>query len=636
MKRLGLLVMLAIGCGETTTSSAPYLYATSVVDPVDPFVVHLDYEPSAGHVDAYTVEVRVAGGSFVDARAHAAGPSSADVDLAQVAPDGGALELRIRADPGGFESNIVRYDPGPSLSTVSVSPKPDPATSAFIVHFGNRSGVVSLQRRVTNGGGGGSGAATGPYVTIATGTGPDTVYADADLSAYVDGALYEYQAVSSTPGAIPSRSAKTDRTPLNAPSLLSYVPGNGGATIVVRNNSAFLASIDVALQSGSFFAREVGFADLVAPGATATIVDSSPIPLAHFSVVANSGLATGVLDVWAPLQPKTALLQPTVTTLQAGFSAARDPAGNFCVVEVLPLSSGLPQSVVFAASASGAPLSLSTQHSVKCLVDSAGHSHVLWYQPGSPGKVMHSENDGTAWRTEEVASPLSLLPHGPDGLQSDVAFDFGLDGTLFAAWYVDTKTIQLATWVSRQAWAIENVPASPEYGFLVVSGDEAGSPHLLTLEFFGNYHLFKGASGWITEAIAPRFQISGCTDAVMSVAGGVVSFVSNEENVQRHASLLRGNSSGWAITDLGIGVGRIARSADGHAFVALGTPNFAANVVIVRDGAVVLTSVPTGDGPIDAGFSADGKAWALVWTGAPRVTAAAPAAAIPAVIFDEQ
>jgi hypothetical protein len=637
MKRVCVALLVAIGCGGNTTT-APYVYATSVIDPFDPFVIHIDYEPSAGHVDIYTVEARPAGGAYVDlARSGFSDARSAEVDLSPVAPNGGIVELRVRADPGAFESNVVRYDAGTALSTVSVSPKPDRATKAFLVHFGNRNGQVSLQRRVTNGGGAGSGAASGPYVTIATGTGPDTLYADADLSAYVDGALYEYQAISSTPGSIPSRSAKTDRTPLNAPSLVSYLPAASGATIVVRNNSSFSASVGVErLRLNGSILEGIGFASPVAPGATASFVDPNPPSLAHLGIDANSGVAVGSADVWAALQPPLSPLQPTVTTLQAGSSAARDPAGNFCIVEAFPRFDGqLAGSAVFAPGDSGAPLSLSIQRSVRCLVDSAGHSHVIWYQPGSPGKVMHAEHDGAAWVTEVIASPPSLSPFGQEAPQSDVAFDFGLDGTLFAAWYADANTIQLASRTSNQTWTIENVPASPEFGFLVVSGDEAGVPHLLTLEFFGNYHLFKAASGWTAELI-PSFQIGGCSNAVMSVAGGFVSFISNEPNIDRQATLVRQTSAGWDFIGLGSGVRTISRSFDGHGFIVIGDANFQqSTVVIARDGVVTSAMVPSAVSA-DAGFSFNGKAWVVLWTDAPLLSPASPADPIAAFIFDER
>jgi hypothetical protein len=409
--------------------------------------------------------------------------------------------------------------------------------------------------------------------------------------------------------------------------------------VVVRNNSAFAVSIDLeALRADGTFLETIGFAAPVAPGATASIA-YPPIAdsLAHFGISVNSGVAGGSLDIWAALQPLTAPLQPTVRTLQAGYSAARDAAGDFCIVEALSNNAGgFAGSAVFAPGAPADPLVISIQDGVKCLFDSSNRTHVIWYQPGSPGTVMHAQHDGTAWKTEVVASPSSLLPHGPDSPQSDVAFDFGLDGTLFSAWYVDTKTIELATRVSNGTWTVEDIPASPEYGFLAVSGDESGTPHLLTLEFFGNYHLFKGASGWTAEAIAPQFQISDCTNAVMSVAAGVVSFVSNEEDNQFRPTFVRGNSSGWEVTDLGItGLGNISRSADGHAFIAVGNENGQqSTIVIVRDGAVTSSTVPSDARA--AGFSANGKAWALVWTDAHAVTAASPADAIATVVFDEQ
>jgi hypothetical protein len=642
MKRLvwPALALAALACGKSGTTTSPYFVSTSVPDPFDPFVISVVWEPSAGHVDSYTIEVKPPGGSFTDLHflsAFAAGlPQGNYVDLAQVVPNGGPVTLRVRADPGGFESNELTYNPGPALSTVSVSPVPDPTAQAFLVHYGNRSAPqVFLERRIIDTTGHAS-----DYVIIASGTGADIAFSDTDLAEWTDGTQFEYQAISSAPGAIASRSATTNRSAAIAPSILSYLPDQAGAVVVVRNNSHFPAFLDVRtfFTSDTFPRNDIGFGN-AGPGGTISVRYTNPSPLAHFSVSAQTGFASGVDDEWRALQPAGAPLQPTLRTLQFGSSAVRNAAGDFCIVEGFRSSFTNQNlgSAVFAPGAPADPLVLQIPAGVRCRIDSSGRSHVIWFQPpatqGGLGQVMHSWHDGTAWNTEAIASHPSVSAFGQSLQDGSVAFDIGVDGTIFGAWYVSAGSIELATLTSGQPWSLQAIPASPEAGFVLVSGDESGVPHLITLAFFGNYHLFQGASGWTAQAINPQFQI-GEGSGDMSVAGGIVRFVSFQKDNNFRFNYVSGNSAGWGIEELSLSsfffANDVQHSADGKNFVVVGN-----TVDIIRDGAISSSTVP-GSGNA-GGFSANGKAWVLEWTpGQPTPTIAAPALQVPAFVFDEQ
>lgn len=628
--------MLAAGCGESGSTPSAYLISTTVIDPSDPFVISLAWEPSAGSVDRYTVEARSSGGDYADVAVlpfRSGAPQGNQIDLKPVAPEGGPLDLRIRADPGRFESNEQRYDPGPSLSTVSVSSRPDPGAHAFLVHFGNRVALQTLLfRRVIDGNG-----EPGPYAQIAAGHGVDIACSDTDVSAWSDGAQYEYQAVSSVPGALASRSATTDKALLRAPEILSFRPGPSGAAVVMRNNSAYAATLTLGARYPDFSAS-LGQA-LVTPGNTVEFPLTAS-GVFHFQIMAQTGFSrSSLVDAWEALQPASSILQPVERTLQFGSSASRDAAGQFCIVEHLVDEFGqLLASAVFAPGSTAAPLMISITKRVKCRIDFSGRAHVIWFQPGpagAPGRVMHAWSQGPAWKTEVIASRAAVSDGGEYWGGFSVAFDFGTDGTLFVAWYVDANTIELATWAAGQTWTVQPVPAPPIAGMVVVSGDEAGVPHLLTLSFFANYHLVQGPSGWAAAQL-PQFQITGCRLAEMSVVGGVVSFISDEPDNNRRVSYLRGNAAGWSIFDLGLaGLTSLSHSADGRGFIALNDDQ----VAIVREGGITAASVSRTDlrRQSSAGFSANGKAWVLLWIADQAApTSTAPSVAVPSFIFEEQ
>jgi hypothetical protein len=110
------MTLLAIGCGETSTSDAPSLLSIAAGgNPKSSFIVGVVFEPAAGVVSSYTFEGRPAGsGQFTGLTqlSDFVCVVGSCVDLTQIVPHGGPVELRVRADPGGFESNVVQYDPG--------------------------------------------------------------------------------------------------------------------------------------------------------------------------------------------------------------------------------------------------------------------------------------------------------------------------------------------------------------------------------------------------------------------------------------------------------------------------------------------------------------------------------------------
>lgn len=653
MKRILALTLFALGgCGNGTTVS-PYLLSATVVDPIDPFVVEVSWEPSAGHVDAYTVEGRALGGSFTDLpfeRLFGLHPGSSAVDLKRIVPNGGPVELRVRADPGGFESNALSYDPGPAISTVRVGHAPDPSAHAFVVSYGNRSAPqVLLLRRVVQ-----TDGAAGQYVQVAAGSrGPENTYSDTDLFAWTDGALYEYQALSSAAGALPSRSAVTNRALLLAPEIISYSPGPTGPVMVVRNNSAHATSLSLTLGPPAGFLRDSLYQVAPPKGGTVRFVDvytGTRYIDTHYSYYelvasANYGLQPAaqseLIPLWVAEQSPAAPLQPVTRTMQYGTSAARDAAGNFCIVKPIISSQGtLTATVLFPpggdpSSALVVPASPSAAYfrvRLKCRIDSTSRSHTFYFLPGtsgSPGSVTHAWHDGSAWQTELIATRTTVSANGRTLDEDSIAFDIGVDGTLFAAWYRDSQTIEIASKTLAQAWILQTAPTSPYSGRLAISGDETGTPHLVSAATSANYHLFKGTSGWSAERIPP-LQNSDSNQVEMSVAGGTVSYVSDGLDFNAHVNFVRGNSGGWSVADLQLGgVSDMAHSTDGREFIVVN--NLAELAAIVRDGVPTTTPVAGYNLVKSAGFSANGKAWVLEW--APQPTDPAHA---PAFLFEER
>ncbi|HEY2031262.1 MAG TPA: hypothetical protein VGH20_18855 [Myxococcales bacterium] len=650
MKRFGWtsLCLAVLACGKSGTTTSPYLVSTSVPDGNNPFLIAMVWEPAAGQVDRYSVEVKPAGGGFTDVGLlpqPLGQPPGNYLDLAQVVPNGGQVTLRVRADPGGFESNELTYDPGAPLSTVTVSPVPDPASHAFLVHYGNRTAPqVLLQRRTIDGGG-----ATSGYVTIASGTGTDILFADTDITSWTDGMQFQYQAVSATPGARPTLPVATERAQVIAPEIVSYRPDLSGATIVVRNNSHFAIDFDVvSLLNGRFF-TSVGF-NSAPPGGVASVHYSEPIPFAEFKIEGSTAVASFSVEQFVALQSADALLQPVTRSMQFGNRAVRNAQGDFCIAEdILDSFQQLVGVSIFAAGDPADPLMVQTKVRLQCRADPAGRSHVIWFEPpataGGLGQVMHASNGGGGWDTEVVATHPSVSAEASNLQEGSVSFAFGVDGTLFGAWFVDAQDIELATLVPGQPWTLQAVPAPPHFaedpGHVLVAGDEAGAPHLLVSTIEGAAHIFQGASGWTTDAVSFPFDpISGVFE--MSVAEGSVRFISREIFNNQLLLYVTQNASGWGAQQLPVtGANDIEHSADGRDFILLsGT-----SALIVRDGGAITTTPVSssvffgGDAgraaAASVGFSANGNPWALEWLApASPPTIAAPRADVPAFLFE--
>jgi hypothetical protein len=268
---------------------------------------------------------------------------------------------------------------------------------------------------------------------------------------------------------------------------------------------------------------------------------------------------------------------------------------------------------------------------LKCRIDSTGRSHTIYFlqgTSGSSGSVTHAWHDGSAWQTELIATRTTVSA-SRTLTEDSVAFDIGVDGTLFAVWYKDSQTIEVASKTPAQAWILQTAPAAPYSGRLAISGDERGTPHLVSAAGSANYHLFKGTSGWSAERIPP-LQNWDSNQVEMSVAGGTVSYVSDGLDLNGHVNFVRSNSGGWSVSDLQLGaVSDMAHSADGREFIVVW--NLAELAAIVRDGVPTMTPVAGYNLVKTAGFSANGKAWALEWVPQPKDPAHAPA-----FLFDER
>jgi len=639
-RTLALAAALAlIGCEGS--SSPPFLLKVTG-QPLNPFLIDLMWEPSGGTVTSYTVEGRVAGGAFVDLL-----PGSQEgflgtgvvIELDKILPNGGPIELRVRADPGGVESNSLTYDPGPPLSSAKVTNTPDAASKAFVVTWGNpTTAQVVLERRIVQ-----ADATASAFVQITVASGPNHTFLDTDLSGWTDGALYEYRATASLAGAAASPSALTKPAPFLTPQLVSYGPAaSGGAALVLLNMSAHATFLSVLVGDlDGVIDRPLPDFALPPLGGTVTVVDSTArVAVNAYKLEAGTNSdnfsASLVLQI---LQPSGAALQPKPVTAPLSDFAARDAAGNFCLVAPVFNLGAQVGATVTPPGTGGATLNLTTSVAPKCLIDAAGRPHAVLYEPPS-ASIEHVWYNGTVWQGELITTRPN--PSIDDG-RNFVTFDIGVDGTLFVAW-LSGLGLELASSKAGGAWTVETVASPAPSGLVGVTGDENGAPHLVSLAFSSQHFFRAGAGAWTSEAIG-NFEGLGAGVPVISVSavGGTVSFVTSiENNFHIDANLLRRSSTGWTASALLLGSDFIAasRSADGHAFIV--TSSFGDAVEIVRDGVSQLAPIGASN-PNEgifvpstaAGFDPQGKPWVLEWLTPDFATAGLPLTNT-AFLFEEQ
>jgi hypothetical protein len=620
MKRiLVIAATLLVASGCEGSRSIPYLMEVQP-NPFLPFDIELLWEPFAGHVDAYAVEARTPGGTFTVLPERFALPGAAtraEVDLTSFLPNGGPVELRIRAEPGGILSNSRIYDPGPPLSANAVTDTPDPKSHAFVVTYGNpTAATVALERRVVQ-----ADQTAGPFVQVASSKGANNTFLDADLSAWVDGARYEYRTIASLAGASPSAIVHTSNAALIAPAIVSYGPAaSGGADLVLRNDSAHATFVQVA-GGPRGNTRLIGSFPLPPFGQTITVNDAGGRSGINFYQLepASNSINRNFARFWEILQSADAPLQPKAVSLQRGDSAARDAAGNFCIVAAGFSSGAQVSATVVAPGGAGTPLNLSVNVSPKCLIDAAGRSHVVYFEStaaNGPGSINHSWYDGTAWQSELIATRTN--PTTNDGHDS-IAFDVGLDGTLFAAWFAG-GLLEIAVEKAGTSWTVETIPTPGPPGLLAVTGDENGAPHLVSLQFASFHFFLDGSGAWTSEVISDFHGGAGGPVISLSAVGGEVSFVTNlENNLHDGHSFLRRGATGWTAFPLILGnnFSSASRSADGHAFIL--PAFFAGSVEIVRDGVSEVDAIAAADSvdgvsvQTSAGFDPQGRIWVLEW-----------------------
>ncbi len=639
MRRASLVAYLAAACAAD--ASAPFLVSVQD-DPSGVENVRLTWEPAGGHVDSYAVDWRAPGGAFAEIVA-SAGPYQA-IALSQLPPDVPEIEFRIRAEPGARGSNGVVYRRGKvPASVVSVFGPDQSRGNAIIVTYANPSQIatqVRLERRTAQLDG-----ATGPWAQVDVGNAKTNTYEDRDLSEWTDGARYEYRATVIDRGTTPSAPLGSFRAPLLPPAAVEFTPGGSGATLLIRSNSRYAKRIAVERGNGEFFTRDVGAVAAPPAGQTVAFVDG-PLPpgLFLYKLRAKGDFATESppSTSWVAVPDPGSRLGPRILDLQQGISAVRDASGKFGVVEQLN-ENFFPSGVAaFPPGGDGSSgLVVNSNVALKYLLDVGGHPHTAYYEwAGSAATVapiVHAWHDGTRWQTEEIARRTFVT--AVNEYSNEIAFDIGLDGTLFAAW-AGAAGIEVASRTAGGPWKVEVVSpdiVSMAQSELMVSGDEAGVPHVIHLSF-RSAHFFPGAGGWQSEPIPLFVFVTYSSFGAWAFAGFGRIDVVTRIYASSAVDLVQRTAAGWApptavTTATWMSA---ARSADGRA-VAIAASD--GTLWTLRDGAVTQTKFfPFGRPAV--GVGADGKAWVVEWLSDGIVQlaqgAAAPALLVPAAVFEER
>ena len=325
-------VLLCCGAAACGSDGSPPVLISILGSEIS---LELLWEPAGGNVDLYAVDWRVPGGTFAEAELQGIG----NVDPSQFNPDLSDFEFRVRAEPGSRLSNVLPYHRGTLAASVQSVSGPDPSTNAFVIIFTNLSPTatqVKLERRTVQ-----TDSTTGPWAQIDLGNGRTNTYLDRDLPEWIDGASYEYRATAILSGeSDPSSSKVTDQAPLLPPSLVSFTPGGGGATLLIRDNSKYAPGIYIERGTSPDNLTTVGVITAPIPGGTGSFVDSPLSPGIWLYKLVDVGTggpfgATGSpASFWCVMPDPGSLLSGHTIELQLGNSAVRDASGRFGVAEV--------------------------------------------------------------------------------------------------------------------------------------------------------------------------------------------------------------------------------------------------------------------------------------------------------------
>ncbi|HWE25549.1 MAG TPA: hypothetical protein VG496_16555 [Myxococcales bacterium] len=636
MKRACLVAFLASACASS--GSAPVLLSV-FEDPSLPGYVRLSWEPAGGTVNSYAIDWRVPGGTFAELVADA--DRSPLVYAMQLPPDSADFEFRIRAEPGARASNGVVYHRGKIAA--SVTAVWGPIGNAFTILYTNPSQTATqtkLERRTVQLDG-----AASPWSQIAVGSAKSNTYEDGDLSQWIDGARYEYRATVIDADVTPSPPFASYRAPLLAPTGTGFTPTGSGGTLFIQNNSRYARTIAIERGEAAYYTtRQVGSVAAPVAGQTTSFVDAPLSPGLHLYKLSAEGdydTSSAPSTSWGVIEDPASGLAPRIVDLQLVVSAVRDSSGQFGIVEQLSKNSFPFGVALFPPGAEpGSAQVVNSNVLVKYLIDAAGHPHTAYYDwdgnPGVVAPVIHLWHDGSRWQREEIARRtfVTALGDGPN----EIAFDIGLDGTLFAAW-AGAAGIELARSIGGAAWQVEVVTAATtnvSYGELLVSGDESGIPHVIYLAFQST-HFFPDVTGWQSEPVPLSvFVTSTSFDAAAFATSGRIDLVARMY-ADNSIDLVQRSAAGWA-APMVLSYGSYmtaARSTDGKA-VAISADD--GTLRILRDGAITRSNLfPFGRPAV--GLRDDGKAWVVEWlteAGQSLQDAASPSLVVPAVIFEER
>ena len=632
MKRIVFPCLLAAAC--VSPGSPPYLISVTP-DGADPNLVRLDWARAGGHVTRTALDWRIPGGPFSESPFD---PERGGIDLTAFAPDSGDVELRLRAEPGARGGNVVRYHRGFFATEVTVRPVPD-SSSAFAVTYTNRSttgAAARLERRTVQLDGTAS-----AWSQVDSGVAASNTYSDHELSQWIDGAHYEYRAsIGAQP---PSKPALTFSAWLLAPELVSFNPPY---TLVIRGTSRYSTSIAIAAGHYSATPSPLGSVPAPAAGATVSFTSTALQPgVWNYQLQAtatggpSSQAVTGFLAVSDPSSPLVSSVQP----LQRGDDTFRDGAGRFAPVETLTEGYN-PKGVALFPPGGGAPLVIDAKPHLNLIVDAAGHPHTACstangnYLDTTLAPILHVWHDGTRWQTEEIARRAFVTSIPQSSGLLGIAFDLGLDGTLFAAW-TGKDGIEVASKAAGGAWTVQSVPGMVEFPLgqqeLTISGDEQGVPHVILLGFSSS-HFYPAGGAWQKESLPLAGVVEYDSYGARAFAGPQGNLLVFAKTYgTREIKAARRNAGGWSapvVLTIAYSMSA-ARSADGTA-IALASSD--GSLWLERNGASTTSHFDVIGFP-SVGFGLADKAWVLDWL-TPRgmPTEANPLLPGFVVVYDER
>ena len=623
-----LLLQLLVGaCGLNGSDNDPRLYLDEFREGFDGTAlvsVHWWYPP--GGATGYVLEQTNPGGGHVELGRYDARTTRAAVVIAPASIPG-SVEFRVRVEPGARISNAVVVQRNVAAATMSLDTigafiSGSFTLTGFVVHYNVIAEVsdrIVLSRRVVQGD-----ASASPWVALATTNTVTNTYVDTDLAAWMDGATYEYQAVvyvgdvAGAPGLIKSPTAL-----YLTPRVVSLTATAASARLVFVVDSRYAQDVRVYQHSAASSEALVAILPPPQPGIATTFDVPVPSPGVYsirLAVTGKSGATSPSAARWVPVHSSPDLTD-SLTDLAEGHGIVRTAAGEYALIGSVPTGFGLIPPGDDGSHAFN--FGRTVYHYSRTVLDSAGHPHIVLTNVDSPPvtPILHAWHDDQDWRTEEIGrGPYSALPE----------LAMGADGTLIAAWVASDNSIAVAH-QSNGIWSTESSPpVTNGYPFLIVAGDENGSPHVIGNSNAQPVYAWRDSTGWHSESVPPLPpEIVNPTHRpfVLSASRGTVTFAdyvtgptyNPNPTYSPFVFLNIRSAAGWATPETisfpafyaGVDVPYLgAQSTDGTR-VAIATPD--GHVLVYEGGSRRATYAwPRLNGDeYGMGFDAAGKVWVV-------------------------